>query len=354
MTINSKKNSIAAVVVLSLLFASCKKDPNNNSDSSNTPAVPVEITSYTPQKPMWGDEIEITGKGFPSTIADIEVWFPGNYNSMENVEKTKGQVVATTPTVVKVKIPYVTQTSATNGFVSPVPHHNGWGNIVIIAKGKDTFKSPDYFVFYRAVPFMNRNGIVPEGYSGIFVEPGRKFRISGQGFGLTKTEGELTINGTSVMIDSVWGNVEAFGEGNRNMIATLPASLGSKSTNNKDYTYTYTRFGRSISSTVPGKSLPRLILAGNTLKTTPYTTLDNVTDFTITGNHLFANEIRFSEGSFFTSVGVIGASLSATSVTAFVPLSVLLPRGNKTYNVILFDTVLNISYGTIGRITVSP
>jgi hypothetical protein len=80
----------------------------------------------------------------------------------------------------------------------------------------------------------------------------------------------------------------------------------------------------------------------------------STTDFHITGKHLYANVIRFGDGAFSEEVAITGASLTATDVTAFIPLANLLPRGDRTYTVILYDTILNQSYGIIGSVRVIP
>ncbi len=192
--------------------------------------------------------------------------------------------------------------------------------------------------------------------NGVYVVPGEKFKISGKGFGLTKTEGTLTINGNSVDIDSVWYNVIAFGEGSWNMIGKLPASLGSKSKELKDYAFSYSRSGRSYSRTTKGESLPRLKIFSNTLPGQVLGGTSN-TDFYINGENLFANTIRFSDGVFTTTVAVTGASLDATQVSAFVPLSVLLPRGDRLYTVTLLDTEVGsqvIGGWTLGYVRIKP
>jgi hypothetical protein len=359
---NKKKlnSSFILIICLSLLLLSCsKEDSVTNPDVINppNPVTPgeVKLTSYTPQKPMWGDVITIVGEGFGNSKQNVEVYFPGNYVPITDTIKSKGEVLEVSNTQIKVKIPYNTEIGS-DGYEYPLGIHNGWGNIVIKVKDKSTYTSPDYFIYYNAVPFINKSGIDPLGISGVYIVPGEKFKISGKGFGLTKTEGTLTINSNSVNIDSVWYNVAAFGEGSWNMIGKLPASLGSKSKELKDYTFAYSRSGRSYSRTTTGESLPRLKINSNTLPGQVLGGTSN-TDFYINGENLFANTIRFSDGVFTTTVAVTGPSLDATQVTAFVPLAVLLPRGDKLYTVTLLDTDVGsqvIGGWLLGYVRVTP
>lgn len=187
----------------------------------------------------------------------------------------------------------------------------------------------------------------------MYIQPGEKFLIEGKGFGLTPTEGKLTVNGVNVPVDSVWYNPITFGEGCWNMMATLPASLAQRTKDLISYTVRYARDGYSAEYTLSGLALPRLIVSGSNI----LTTIDpqSVTDFEITGQHLFANTIRFvNPGSFMVEVDITGYDFSATKVTSFVPLSELLVRGNKKYDVILFDTIFNTGYGIIAKIEIKP
>jgi len=359
----NKKFNLSSILIicLSLIMLSCsKEDSVTNPNDDNNPPDPitpteVKINSYTPLKPMWGDVITIVGEGFGNSKQNVEIYFPGNYVPITDTIKSKGEVLEVSNTQIKVKIPYHTEIK-TDGYEYPVGIHNGWGNIVIKVKDKPAYTSPDYFVYYNAVPFINNSGIDPLGISGVYVVPGEKFKISGKGFGLTKTEGTLTINGNSVDIDSVWYNVAAFGEGSWYIIGKLPASLGSKSKDLKDYTFAYSRSGRSYSRTTTGESLPRLKINSNTLPGQVLGGTSN-TDFYINGENLFANTVRFSDGTFSTTVAVTGASLDAAQVTAFVPLSVLLPRGDKLYTVTLLDTEVGsqvIGGWLLGYVRVTP
>lgn len=339
------------------LMTSCSKDEGKEEDK---PPVPIDtdsvtVSSFSPEKPMWGDVITINGTGFGSNKAEVEVYFPGNYVPISDTLKSKGIIESVSNTQLKVKIPYHTEDKP-DGYTYPLGIHNGWGNIVIKVKDKPTYTSPDYFVKYRAVPFINTSAITPIGVSGVYVVPGEKFKISGKGFGLNKNEGTLTVNGTVVEVDSVWGNVEAYGEGSWNLIATLPAKLGSKSKDLKSYTFTFARFGRSYSRTLDGQSLPRLSITSNTL---PAQIIGgtSVTDFQINGKNLYANVIQFTSGSFNETVAVTGASLDASQVSAFVPLSTLLPYGNRTWNVTLKDTDVGsteIGGWVIGSVNIKP
>lgn len=307
---------------------------------------------------MWGDVIEITGEGFPNNINDVSVFFPDNNLALKDSAAIgadgytcKGTVLSTSPTKIRVRIPYNTILNST-GRPAPSLLNNGWGEIAIKVKDKPLYKTAEYFIYYKAVPYINVSGIEPVGISGVYIQPGEKFRVYGQGFGITKSEGTLTIIGTPIAIDSVWQNVVAYGEGNRNMLATLPANIGTKSNDLSTYNIKYTRESRTTELSLQGMSLPKLSVSGTTLPSqlTPTST----TDFHITGKHLYANVIRFGDGAFYEEVAITGASLTATDVTAFVPLENLLPRGDRTYNVILYDTVLNQSYGIIGTVRVIP
>lgn len=136
-------------------------------------------------------------------------------------------------------------------------------------------------------------------------------------------------------------------------MATLPASLAQKTKDLISFTFRYTRDGYSTEYTLSGLALPRLIVSGSNILTTIVP--QSVTDFEITGKHLFANKVRFVDpGSFMVEVGITGSDFSATKVTSFVPLSELLVRGIKKYDVILFDTILNTGYGIIAKIEIKP
>ncbi|MFN3695665.1 MAG: hypothetical protein ACK4UV_11705, partial [Ignavibacterium sp.] len=265
----------------------------------------------------------------------------------------RGTVLETLPTKLKVRIPYNTFANINSqGNPAPHPKNNGYGQIAVKVKDKPFYISPEYFIYYKAVPFINVNGIKPVCIPGVYIQPGEKFQVEGKGFGITTTEGSLSVNGISIPIDSVWFNAIAYGEGSWNMMATLPASLGTKLKDLSTYTIKYVRNNRSVEYTLPGLSLPKLSVSGTTLPAT--LTPTSTTDFHITGKHLYANVIRFGDGTFSQEVAITGASLTVTDVTAFVPLANLLPRGDRTYTVILYDTILNESYGIIGSVRVIP
>lgn len=79
----------------------------------------------------------------------------------------------------------------------------------------------------------------------------------------------------------------------------------------------------------------------------------SVTDFNITGESLYANSVRFSDGVYSTTVAVTGAGVTANQVSAFVPLAELLPRGDKVYNVVLTDTDVGGNW-VIGSVRIIP
>jgi len=346
-----------------IFLTSCSKDDSVNNPGVINPPDPintgtVKINSYTPEKPMWGDVIEIIGEGFPNNIDDVSVFFPGNQLSINDSVPTgadgytcRGTVLETSSTKIKVRIPYNT---FLNNQGNPAPHtkNNGYGEIAVKVKDKQFYKTDEYFIYYKSVPYINWQGISPVGISGVYIKPGEKFKVEGKGFGITTSEGALSVNGTTIPIDSVWYNVVAYGEGCWNMMATLPAGLGVKSNDLNTYTIKYVKNSRSVEYTLQGISLPALSVSGTTLPET--LTPTSTTDFHITGKHLYANVIRFGDGAFSEEVAITGASLTATDVTAFVPLANLLPRGDKTYTIVLYDTYLNKSYGIIGSVRVIP
>ncbi len=362
---NNKKFNLSTLLIIYLSFVllSCSKEDSVTNPDDNNPPDPaankeVKITSFTPAKPMWGDVIEITGEGFPNNINDVSVFFPGNQLSLSDSVPTgadgytcRGTVLETSPTKLRVKIPYNTFTNS-QGNPAPLTKNNGYGQIAVKVKDKPLYTTAEYYIYFKSVPYINWQGISPVGISGVYIRPGEKFKVEGKGFGITTSEGTLSVNGTSIPIDSVWYNVVAYGEGCWNMMATLPASLGTKSKDLSTYTVKYVRNNRSVEYTLPGLSLPKLSVSGTTLPAnlTPTST----TDFHITGKHLYANVVRFKDGTFSEEVALTGAGLTATDVTAFVPLGNLLPRGDRTYTVILYDTILNESYGIIGSVRVIP
>lgn len=336
---------------LLLLLTSCSKDepmdkdPDKDSDT-------LTISSFIPSKPMWGDIITIEGSGFGNKKSEIEVYFPGNNNLLSDSIKTKGEIIEVSNSLIKVKIPYITELMA-DGYIYPIGLHNGWGNIIVKVKGKTTFTSTDRFVNYRAVPFIEDEGINPSNTADTYIIPGEKIVLTGKGFGITVSEGILTINGITVTIDSVKNISEANGEGSSKLIATIPPALGSKSNNLKEYTFIYTRYDRSYSRTVSGQSLPKLSLTTNTLPAS-INSSSSSTNFVINGRNLYANRIRFSDGGFSLNITPVGNGLSATQLNANIPINLLSPRGNRTYTVTLFDTELGGTTWNLGTITIIP
>jgi hypothetical protein len=365
MNTKSIKSYIFLLGLIGLMFLSIscsKEDSVTNPDDNNQPdpinPTEVKINSYTPLKPMWGDVIEIIGEGFPNNINDVSVFFPGNQLSILDSVPTgaegytcRGTVLETSQTRIKVRIPYNTFINS-QGNPAPLTKNNGYGQIAVKVKDKPLYTTAENYIYYKSVPFINWQGISPVGISGVYIKPGEKFKVEGKGFGITPTEGTLSVNGTPILVDSVWFSPIVYGEGCWNMMATLPAGLGTKTNDLSTYNIKYTRYNRSVEYTLQGISLPKLTVSGTTLpaQLTPTST----TDFHITGKHLYANVIRFGDGTFTEEVAITGASLTATDVTAFIPLANLLPRGDRTYTVVLYDTILNQSYGIIGSVRVIP
>lgn len=249
-------------------------------------------------------------------------------------------------TQIKVKIPYHTKPSSLNPdiILPDIESNNGGSRLVIKIKGEVKYTSPgeNVFIWFNVAPFMNNgNSIFTVGITsiGYQVIPGEKVRIEGSGFGMSKTEGTLTINGTPDQIDSIWGGIQQYhsGGGNKFMIATMPATLGSKSNDQKDYTFTYSRLEQSYSRTVKGDSLPKLSITSNTLPSMVVGGT-SVTDFKIAGKNLYANRVVYKSGSYIFNVATTGAALNATEISAFVPLAELLPYGENTWQVTLTDT----------------
>lgn len=341
-------------------FNSCKKDANHqdDDDDNNGGGGFVKITGYAPQKPMWGEVIEITGEGFASNVGDVEVWFPG---IVTNKKEITGEVLETSPTKMKVRIPYNTQKKS-DGYEYPTMN-NPSSSIVVKVKGKNEYSTESHYVHYKAVPFIQSgNGVKPYGYSGVAVRPGTKIMIEGRGFGLTKTEGKLRINGKEATIDSIWGNVPSvFGEGNTKLIATMPLELTNFGVGDvQDYEYEYSRQGRSYARTYRGYATPPMpSIYNNTLKLRYYKN-DHVTDFTMTGTNLFPSQILYknrADGPDFT-VAVTGAAIGATSVTSFVPLAQMLPLGFSSFDVYYYEPAIKRSYmiqsGVAARIEIYP
>jgi hypothetical protein len=361
-------NLLLLPLVMGILFSSCSKDDDNKPDDNepdDTPSDSIVVSSYSPEFPMWGNIITINGQGFGTRKDEIEVFFPGNYTTLDSI--TKGEVTELSNTQLKVRIPYHTKPSSLNPdiIIPEIGYNNGSSNLLIKIKGETKYTSPVNlnfrFIWYNAVPFMNNGnsiytiGITTFGYQII---PGEKFRVEGSGFGMTKEEGVLYVNGIVIPVDSIWGGIQKFhlGGGNKFMIASLPSTLGSKSTDQKDYVFTYTRMGQSYSRTVKGNSLPRLSITGNTL---PGSVVGgtSITDFTISGKNLYANTVNFKNGSTVIQVATTGASINSTQLSAFVPLGALLPFGDKIWQVTLNDTEVGstLSGGwTLGSVRIIP
>lgn len=353
---------------IGLLLFSCSKDDDNEPDDDQ-PAGSISVSSYSPEFPIWGGIITINGKGFGTKKDDIEAFFPGGNTTLES--KTKGEVIEVNNTQLQVRIPYHTMPSSLNPdiIIPDSEYNNGSSKLVIKIKGETKYTSPEdkgfLFIGFNAVPFFNHGnsiytiGITTIGYQII---PGEKLRIQGSGFGMTKSEGTLSVNGTVIPIDSIWGGIQQYhlGGGNKFIIASLPATLGNKSKDQKDYTFTYERMGQSYSRTVKGNSLPRLSITSNTLPTLVVGGT-SVTDFKIIGKNLYANRVFFRSGqlpgSVVFPVATTGAALNSSELTAFVPLAELLPYGDITWNVTLGDTDVGstvIGGWTIGSVRVKP
>lgn len=369
-TVNPLTKLMLFGLSLGLLLFSCSEDDDDeNKPKDDVAAGSISVTSYSPEFPMWGNIITINGKGFGTKKEDLEIFFPGNHTIEES--KTKGEIIEVNDTELKVRIPYHTKPSSLNPdiIIPDIGFNNGYSKLNIKIKGETKYTSPDdkgpQYIWFNAVPFMNYgNSIFTVGITtiGYQIIPGEKFRVEGSGFGMTKNEGTLTVNGTVVSIDSIWGGIQKynFGGGNKFIFASLPATIGSKSNEQKDYTFTYTRMGQSYSRVVKGNSLPKLTLTSNTLPSMVVGGT-SVTDFKITGKHLYANRVIFRSGqlpsSVVITVATTGAALDSKELTAFVPLAELLPYGEITWNVTLGDTDVGstvIGGWPIGTVKVKP
>ncbi|MBX3241894.1 MAG: IPT/TIG domain-containing protein [Chitinophagaceae bacterium] len=349
------KESAKPTALFLLLFClltglnSCKKEGGSGEEDEPTKS-PVKITGYAPKTPYWGDEITITGEGFSSNKSDMQVWFPG---MMLVKEFAEGEILEASSTQIKVKTPYRTRVNA-NGEEEP-HENNGSSSIVLKVKGKEEYSTAGQFVYYRAVPHIVRGFTYK--YNGEFM-PGGQFELRGMGFGPGKSLGILSVNGTSIPIDTTWAspvNTASTAEGNIAVVGTIPISMASRPSRRVDYTFKYSINGRSTERTHSGISLPSLTVKGNTMKQV-YTNKDSYSDFEITGTNLFADEVRFSNPNRppgqYTSVAVTGAGFGATRVSAFVPLALLVPFGRAGYNVSLYDTQTQQGWH-IGTVTVT-
>lgn len=68
-------------------------------------------------------------------------------------------MLSTSPTKIKVRIPYNTILNST-GRLTPSLLNNGWGEIAINVKDKPLHKTVEYFIYYKAVPYINVSGII--------------------------------------------------------------------------------------------------------------------------------------------------------------------------------------------------
>jgi hypothetical protein len=348
-------------LLITVFIVSCSKndDDNEKDPDDNTDSGTVTVNSYSPEFPIWGGVITINGKGFGTNKDEIEVFFPGTSTVSES--KTKGEVLEVNNQQIKVKIPYHTTPSSLNPeIITPANEfNNGGSKLVIKIKGETKYTSPgeNVFIWFNAFPFINYgNSIFTVGITtfGYQIIPGTKIRINGSGFGMTKTEGTLSVNGTDIPIDSIWGGIQqwTFGGGNKFIIASLPSSVGSKSKDLKDYTFTYTRLGQSYSRTIKGNSLPRLSITSNTMPSL-VTGGTSVTDFKIIGKNLYANRVFFKSGSVTITVATTGANLNSEELSAFVPLAELVTYGEFTWQVTLGDTDVGGSW-QLGSVRIKP
>jgi hypothetical protein len=66
----------------------CKSNNNNNNNNNNN-TDSVSVTGWLPEKPFWGEIVEVTGTGFPTDTSDIKIYFTGN-SGPSDFEESRG------------------------------------------------------------------------------------------------------------------------------------------------------------------------------------------------------------------------------------------------------------------------
>jgi hypothetical protein len=345
---------LSIIILLFVSLTSCKKeDPNNNNNNNNNNTDSVTVTGWLPEKPFWGEIVEVTGTGFPTDTSEIKIYFTGNASG--SLENSLGEIISSTPTKITAKIPYERFDDIYCDCYVPM-NRGGYGKIIIDVKNKPRYIIENY-IYYKARPFI----IGIDNTTGIINGPlylGKKFEMDGFGFGTTKDNFDLFANGVKCQIDSVWendyGNV--WGVGSRRLIATLPTSIGIK----VDYDSTMmvefkvVRDGFVATKEHSTYKCPRLKYVSSNLSTVMNTPSKEII---IKGENLFANELEFrdiNDPSYTTNVQVTGAAIDATEVRSIVPLAQfnLRPPGNYFYNVYLVSKPEPLLYKNMGPLTI--
>jgi IPT/TIG domain len=132
-------------------FASCKKNP------SPPPPDELTITSWSPSRPYFGDELTITGTGFNPDPSKNELYFWG----------VPAQIVAAAPTQLKVIVPDL-HSALTPGY---------YANMLVKTGGKEFTSTEIYFT--RQVEI---NHISSSSTGTAQMAPGDSITIEGGGF----------------------------------------------------------------------------------------------------------------------------------------------------------------------------
>jgi IPT/TIG domain len=136
-------------------FASCKKNP-----SPPPPTDELTITSWSPLRPYFGDELTITGTGFNADAAQNTVEFGG----------VPGQLVSATTTQIKVIVPVLEY----GGILTP----GSYTYLKVKANGKEV-TATDYIYFPRPVSITT---ITSSSTNTAQMVPGDSITIEGGGF----------------------------------------------------------------------------------------------------------------------------------------------------------------------------
>jgi hypothetical protein len=347
---------LSIIFLFCIAILGCKKEDanptNNNNNNNNTDS--VSVTGWLPEKPFWGEIIEVTGTGFPTDTSDIKIYFTGS-SGPSDFEESRGTIISITPTKITAKIPYERFDDIYCDCYVPM-NRGGYGKIIIDVKDKPRYIISNY-IYYKARPFIigidNRTGIIN---GPLYL--GKKIELYGFGFGTTKDNFDLFANGVKCPIDSVWENDNVswqnFGIGSKRLIATLPTSIGVKA----DYDSTMmvefkvVRDGFVATKEHSTYKCPKLKYVSSNLSTVMNTPSKEII---INGENLFANELEFRDinnPSYTTNVQVTGAAMDATEVRSIVPLAQfnLRPPGNYYYNVYLVNKPEPLLYIHMGYI----
>jgi len=354
---------LITITAIVFLLAACKKEKTNpqNNQTTNNNNSGINISHWLPEKPFWGDAFTIYGNGFSANTSDVEVYLldSGDWSQVDT-SLYKAQVLSSTATSITVRAPYNFKDLGSK----LMPWNNvGYGKITVIQKNKGRYTTKES-IFFNAPPYiyyitnLTTNNNIPK--------VGCKLKMSGEGFGLTKTDFSLYVNNIKVDIDSVWGSVNTTtsGIGSKYLTFILPNSLGKVGQVDDDtiFTYKIVRNGHedtlakitrtSVVSKVTSHTMPTKFYCAGSTPTTQ--------SFKVFGENLYYNTVRFSPTtSGYPSASVaLSGYINATEKDIVIPVNAITTSTPSQgyyggYNVFLYDS-RNGNSKILGSLTIYP